>query len=1102
MQILFMLSLLHILLFSNVNTQDHNDKWHISIKQQGQLDNNLIINYGLYSNITIVFVNTYENPTHCSGTLNLTTQEIQTPEGDAGIAFDTSIATEIKTHIGRSFKSKPSANGDQYEFQFVISSSQSSIITSNLFIVQLTIPSAYLINLSQSNPLVSFYLFAKYEFKPEIDEFYNVDPIEINFKKGELNSGASMISNCIIAPFPEKSTMSGYYTIIQFDFIVYPQSFHPEVIDFSEYIIINGQIEFSLNEESIKMIETELLSQLVIMDLGNYKADYSLEINDIFIDVFPSVFSCAVYCTEVQLNDDDIRNQIRGTHSKERLQFYKETIDKRIVTQMRFEGLSHLCYLKMKCLLDVNRDIVPNPLNFKSVTFLVGDSPKATIGESIRLGLREFIETNCCTWIFSNEQIDKKAFEDKAISYFNQLHITQQKEKDQGCFNYISRTTSMASSASICLIPLITCSFIPLYDYHDLFEENIERLSSTDKLTTQLELNPNEYSLEQIIHESDAYRYNTSNIKSLLIKQTDEYVVINVTTLGLPAECSVRMIDQVRTENIYEDDFYIDLLLTKNIYPNQTTQFNVPFALNAKEDEIYSIYMNCLNLPSFDHYHYFQFFPVLSVYFTSESSPLPDKEQLKDCGLKDNASVLPLPHCKTVRDIKFPADRSLNLNLDNVNYVTFSRFNISQQLQYVSKQDFNQEAFSEPDLRALNFLSSKLSLIKCLHYPSYTQCRKMKMDIHNKILSKILKTYRTLYTDDIPGYDSEREAFRLQYTNALFYLSSNYDLFTSVNAKEFMDLIYSHIDIFTEVMLKFTSEHKLNVITLFTTVLDSSIDLMHFVEIDDGLISEGVKVQRVNDATRLIPGVYNVKLKKYLETMLFYHKKYNMINNIYSNFIYNSFSFCSKGSEDNDEVEAIVFMDEEASSVSLSSFHLRKLNVEYFLAIIYSSFPLLSFNNTLTYSKVITLKAFDSNDKNVEVNNLPINITILYQMLNVFPWKHCGMFNETSLAISYNTIHTSIYPEDLFRCDTTSFSDYLLTINRYIDDEPIADPSGFTLETWMIIVIVIGIAVLGIAIGIGVFFYKKEKSKIKVVEKKEENEDSSGKGNISLIDLM
>lgn len=969
-------------------------KWKVTVSHEGQ--DSVQLSPGVFSEIMIKFDNKpSENPIDLKGSLLLSDSSIyHLSSGE--IIFDTSSSLSYETYIGITCNADPSGVDKQTTLTLITKDSE-QYVDSTPFQIQYSFNRELkFVQFSISNSYVAFSLLESFSLK---EVLFNVDPLIIQFKSEPTNSEYAYINSTIfINQFPFPTDFMGRYGLTQFDYIVYSQTFSP-VIE-SKCYKTDDKIIFSLNQDGIQELNQKVKEDLKKTQLMSPSSDSTIKFN-VPISVVPSILSCAVFCVPiVDLSDSDIRNKAQKDYKATNLQYYQQfyytKTDSQLIGVPQFKGLSRLCPLRMKCLLDVNEEIVLIKTNFKSSSVVFGRTKLADIREQIYGNAHSLTTTNCGNWFFV-DIINKEPFNSKAVEYCN-----KSLKSDKGCIECEYRENVNEKIASICVRPDEACP--SNYDgiMAEKFKAFADKISTGKGIKDELGLDEVEYSVLSIQIESDSTPIEDESITSIIKEKTIDKVVLEITNKNKrPIECYPRLLNRDTYLDIYEEEFLNDKM--KGVIESESkATFSVLYETEGIVESMYNIYINCLNLPNYQHYFHSDYKIIASFYLPFIPLPQPTLEPLPDCK-KD----MKKPQCKITSKI-FPANIE-NILTEMDEYKTYRRLSQSDQFNIIYEATLSLEEKSREDLIRLALMFDYMSDFNCLKYSNYTECRYTKSYSSIAIFKNIKLKYSNVF------FNESMSELRYYYSFVLYYLSLNSDSLSQETGDEFIELVFKYIDQYKSILW---DDSK--ILLLFGGIMNNIIDLVDYMYID-GFITE-------NPSSEISQMFTNSTLKKniknHIEDLMILFKEIGLIAS-YSNFIYTVHQL-DKESQLTSEFINVGLQSINVTIPSKELIEIKKVN--YISSIVYLNYPLSGYNNSKVWNEVLTMKAYDDNSQLIAVSKLKERIKIRYNNLKINNTHlvYCGFLNEDKWDIDNEGMFESEYETKALICETEHLTDFLV----------------------------------------------------------------------------
>ena len=527
----------------------------------------------------------------------------------------------------------------------------------------------------------------------------------------------------------------------------------------------------------------------------------------------------------------------------------------------------------------------------------------------------------------------------------------------------------------------------------------------------------------------------------------------------------------------------LDLYGELNIANGQTATLN--FSLKKVDNgySIYSLVMDCGNLPGYI-YHYYTTGPFIA------SSVYVSKETPKDYEKKDKANCennMHLPECiarKNKEDMKkvkkaideFESDIPSFVDdvLDDIS--NFAHLHIPEQKEILKdelKKLKQTQKLSKEKLQQAYKILKQMVKKECTNSENYEECRKDKKTIFEDLFKEI-KDYFSCNNilDNIKNFD-DSSSFTENVKSILALISSttdNSDSLNKDNSQFLYNLSYCVLDKFDEIwdytnkeIKDLTPEESLNVkkdiIQLMVKSISNLVEIIKYDEAD-GFLEDKMKVL----STKILISETAKKLRKKIHHAAKLLWKLGNGNYVLDNLVIN---ITKLDENEKDEKQEFNFTEYGIQLRIKKKKLLKKFKADLMQIIIYRKYPQISINNTESENKFISIKFFKDNNE-VEVDDIDDDDRpeIVFEKTK---FKKCVYYNENDEDLKKDGLE-NLSDDKYTTCKVKHFTDFSISN---------LDVNNGSSNTWKIILIIIFIILLAVA---GFFVFMKTRNPVKNVD--------------------
>ena len=687
----------------------------------------------------------------------------------------------------------------------------------------------------------------------------------------------------------------------------------------------------------------------------------------------------------------------------------------------------------------------------------------------------------CIDFTFDkNDNIEN--FTQSAIQYF----YTQEKPK---CVQIKERDLNNAlgydeNVKSLCTAINPLCMFNIKEDLDKITNDFTEELNTIEKInnTLGIEIN-NAFSLETV---KDDKSPDKNLINVTYIKESKDTKAVDITfsitnNNKHPIVCAYNKELEKNGKARWLNP--LDLYGELNIANGQTA--TIKFSLKKVDNgySIYSLVMDCGNLPGYI-YHYYTTGPFIasSVYVSKETPKDYEKKEKADC--KNN---LNLPECiarKNKEDMKkvkkaideFESDIPPFVDdvLDDIS--NFAHLHIPEQKEILNdalKKLKQTQKLSKEKLQQAYKMLKQMVKKECTNSQNYEECRKDKKKIFEDLFKEI-KDYFSCNNilDNIKNFD-DSSSFTENVKSILALISSttdNSDSLNQDNSQFLYNLSYCVLDKFDEIwdhtnkeIKDLTPEESLNVkkdiIQLMVKSISNLVEIIKYDEAD-GFLEDKMKVL----STKILISETAKKLRKKIHHAAKLLWKLGNGNYVLDNLVIN---ITKLDENEKDEKQEFNFTEYGIQLRIKKKKLLKKFKADLMQIIIYRKYPQISINNMESENKFISIKFFkDNNEVEVEDIDDDDRPEIVFEKTKFIK---CVYYNEKDEDLKKDGLE-NLSDDKYTICKVKHFTDFS------ISNLDVGDGSS---NTWKIILIIIFVILLAVA---GFFVFMKTRNPVKNVD--------------------
>ncbi len=566
------------------------------------------------------------------------------------------------------------------------------------------------------------------------------------------------------------------------------------------------------------------------------------------------------------------------------------------------------------------------------------------------------------------------------------------------------------------------------------------------------------------------------------------------------------------------------------LYPNEEKKFQTKLN-NYKNKKIYTLYMNCYNLPGakirYEQTGVFNAFTYLSTEDEDGQNVIVQKEVTINCAEKNNRIN---PNC-----LKGQYNSLLNKIKTKMPKIVideeiekFNKLSNKVQFEFLEEltQKFNKEIIkiekktSEYISKLINmerYLSNRdcsiyssgntSDISKTLNDKEYIKCRESKKSIQKALIKLIKDLNIKELIEDLSTNKEENIKYILLLIEEL---SNNYDSFNEGESNILYNIVLNLQENFTEywsLVEEYLKEKGSLDITISAIKKDLSniliqslinlVKVLHFEEIDNYISEEKRNITKSG-----IMGYENGKkiyksIKEFVKIFNeFGNGEYNLSDSLLINVTIKEDykedeTNTDKLENNNENDEKIIKYEDKGIIVILHPKSMMKLKNVYTLQIVNFDSPLIPIKtrgnkNESTLDMFISITLYDKNGNEINIDDLPENYKpkILYNKIYHKYLEHCFFYNEISQDLDENGINSDdnfdYNGKKYFKCSSKHLTAF--TAGNYYEPDSGNDESG--IGTIGLVMIVLGSILLIIIIFVLIITLKK-RSQRKIMENEE-----------------
>ena len=500
-----------------------------------------------------------------------------------------------------------------------------------------------------------------------------------------------------------------------------------------------------------------------------------------------------------------------------------------------------------------------------------------------------------------------------------------------------------------------------------------------------------------------------------------------------------------------------------------------------KDDTMYSIILNCGNLPGYK-YHYYTTGPYVagSVYVNKEDEEDYEKKEKKNCN-KDwfNPECVAKKHYeekkknkKEIEHFKSDIPKIIDDVLDEIS--DFGYLDLKDQRAYLKKQkdelkDKIKGKETKEIVKQVYKMFKQMLKNECYNSENYDECRKEKKTIIKETLNEINNIFKcNTIINDIQNID-ENNSFVENVKVVLALISSaseNSDSLNKGDSQILYDLSYCVLDKYEDIwkktlenikQLKYNETEKLNIqkdiIELIIKSIGNLMDVIKYDEVDKFLENYNIK-----NLTQILVSQTAKKLKKKIHQASKLLWRFGNGNYSLENIDINITQIDERESE---EEKKIFDFPEHGIKLRIKKKKLlKKFKADLMQILIYRNYPHLSVNSTQSENKFISIRFFKGdNEINVTDINNDDRPEILFDK-NKMKFNKCVYFNESYDDLKNDGIDTENEKDNIeyILCKVKHFTDFSISNSQISDNDNNENKSNFWRNFLIIFFVIILIA--------------------------------------------
>ena len=861
--------------------------------------------------------------------------------------------------------------------------------------------------------------------------------------------------------------------------------------------IIPKNNEFTIkinNEENPKFtndIQKDIISSVKIVE--------SKEENAIEIDMLIPYGGLFIECDAKhgKGNDFDFKDLIEGIiddkNEEEKNYKVKDYIKKNNMTEYKliFSNLYRLGVYRIKC------HFTPTYEKSKDFNIKIGFSEEADIKAILRPNSFYYNLPQCIDFYFDkNENLND--YNSLFIEYFYSQQNNSCIMITERDLNSIFTYDNQVKSFCIDINPL--CLFNNVKEkIEDITKNFLDKINTIEKINETLGIEIKNNFTYKIVKDDKIPDKSLIkiNVTKEINSQNKQHNKVNI-TIKLKNENENPIICQYNDlkEEKEKSRWINPLNFQKEIYIKDNEEKILIQDDKIKNDKIYSIIINCGNLPGYK-YHYYTTGPYIagSVFINKEEEKDYEKKEKKDCN-KDWFN----PECIARKNYeekkknkkeeidKFKSDipKIIDDVLDEIS--DFGFLDLKDQRAYLKKQkdelkNIIKEKKKEAIVKQVYKMFKQMLKNECYQSENFDECRKEK----KLLLKETLKEIKNIFNcnsiiEDIKNIN-ENNTFVENVKVVLALISSASDNSDSLNEGDsqiLYNLSYCVLDKYEEIWkktsqnikeLKLNETEKLNIekdiIQLIIQSISNLMDVIKYDEVDKFLENYNVK-----NLTQILVSQTAKLLKKKIHQASKLLWKFGNGNYSIENIDINITKIDE--SEKDDEKKIFDFPEHGIKLRIKKKKLLKKFKADLMQVLIYRKYPYLSVNSTQSENKFISIRFFKGdNEINVTDINNDDRPEILYDK-NKMNFKKCVYYNENENDLKNDGIETENEKDskEYIVCKVKHFTDFSIS-NSEISNSDISNDNKSNF--WKYFFIIIFVVILIVA---GIFVFMKMRNPV------------------------
>ena len=568
------------------------------------------------------------------------------------------------------------------------------------------------------------------------------------------------------------------------------------------------------------------------------------------------------------------------------------------------------------------------------------------------------------------------------------------------------------------------------------------------------------------------------------------------------------------------------------LYPNEEKTFQTKFN-DLKEKKMYSLYMNCYNLPGskirYEQTGVFNAYTYLYTQNEDEQNVVSRNEVTINCAEKKNRinpNCLKGKYNSLLNKIKTKMPQTdIDEEMEKFNKLSNkAQLEILEDLNENFKKDVkniqkNSTKFLNKLINMERYLSNRdcsiyssgstNNLDKTINNGQYTKCRESKKKIQKELVKLIKDINLKESIDDLSTNIEEN----MKYIVLLIQeFSNNYDSFNEGEGNTLYNLaidLQENFDEYWSKVEEYLKEKgtldisilaiKKDISYLLVQTLNNLVKVLHFEEIDNYIPSEKRNITKSGIMAHEKGKKLYKSLKEFMKQFNKFGKgEYNLSDSLLINVTINedykeddkqNYLQDNKNNKEADDEQTIKYEDKGIVVILHPKYMLKSKNA-YALQTVSFDSPLMPIKTSgddddSTLDTFISITLYDNKGNEINIDDLPENVRpkILYNRSYHKYLKHCFYYNEKTQDLDESGLDTNenvkYNGKNYFKCSTKHLTSF--TAGNYY--EP-----GIGAFAW--VMIILGCILLLLAIVVLILFLRRRSKRNSIENDMKEGNDS------------